>query len=132
MLPENVGGQSKITCSCGGSRLESRESAQPALCEMIGEGRLQESVSRVTCRGIFLFDYCSLAVTLRAARGTGLVSRRNKFCRVVERSSCVRVGNREGFTGTWRPAGCTAVDLGGTAALGGNTPCSRTFPASRT
>ncbi len=67
--------------------MESRESAQAALCEIAGEGGLQMSVSRVTRRGISLFDYCSRIVTPRAARGIGLVSRRTKFCRVAERSS---------------------------------------------
>ena len=78
-----------------GPRLELSESAQPARCEITGEGSLQESVSRVTRRGISLFDYFSRIVTPRAARGTGLVLRRTKFCRVAERSSsCGGSGTR--------------------------------------
>jgi hypothetical protein len=43
---------------------------------------------------------CSQAVTPREARGTGLVSRRTKFCRVVEKSSCCASREQRGFTGT--------------------------------
>ena len=47
MPSKNIGGESKNHLSGGESRLESRESAQTALCEITGEGGLQKSVSRL-------------------------------------------------------------------------------------
>jgi hypothetical protein len=96
----------------GGSSLEWRESAQPALCDITGEGRLQENAARVTCRGIFLLT--TAVRQLRHAKHAAQDSYQDgpSFAELSRKILVVRIESREGFTGTWCTTSGIAGDLG--------------------
>jgi hypothetical protein len=112
MPPENVGGQKQDHFAGGGARLEWCGSARPALCDITGEGGLQENVPRVTCCGIFLFDYCSRQLRREQHAAQGSYQFGLSFAELSRKVLVVRVGTREDITGTWCTTSCIAGDLG--------------------